>query len=345
MCTQYICFILAVHSVHDLLNMAQSDTSCVLPHIKVGVDTNTFNEEDGGTNLKSDILRALADLRFQPKPLCFINVDDRATFLHTILPSHSWPGKYDTTMEHVVNKKMAMPGLTAAEARGRNDPSRHCIGTAMVWKHMQRTPPPAEVRMSVAETDTPALHDKKEMFKLLQTVMVEPDATTMAWTHEMVKDWTKRACNSNEPDAKKQCLIQYPPILIGVEPTQGACAGTVRLVINDTFGDHITASILDANTVCVEGVHTPPGGNNSHLRHDDDIPRGPWKCILRLKEQVDTSVAPLLEDCNGCAGISMSLAPQGLKNAPVPLAKSQTRIANRLVRGTQHARPEDDAQC
>ena len=67
--------------------MAQSYASCVLPHIEVGVDGHTINEENAGTNLKFDILRAPADLCFQPKPLCFINADDRATFLHTILPS------------------------------------------------------------------------------------------------------------------------------------------------------------------------------------------------------------------------------------------------------------------
>ena len=47
--------------------------------------------------------------------------------------------------------------------------------------------------MLVAETDTPAVEDKKEIFKLLQTVMLEPYATTMLWTHEMMKVWTKRA--------------------------------------------------------------------------------------------------------------------------------------------------------
>ena len=66
--------------------MAQSDASCVLPHIEVGADADTINKENAGTDLKSHILRVLADLCFQPKPLCFINADDRATFLHTILP-------------------------------------------------------------------------------------------------------------------------------------------------------------------------------------------------------------------------------------------------------------------
>ena len=150
-----------------------------------------------------------------------------------------------------------------AQARGRNDPSGHGIGTGMVWRHMQFASAPAEVRMRVVETDTPAVHDRKEMFKFLQTVMVEPYATTMLWTHETVKDWTKRACKLDEPDAKKHRLIQYPPILIVVEPTQCARAGTVRFLINDTFSDDITASILDADTVCLEGVHTPPGGKSS----------------------------------------------------------------------------------
>ena len=322
--------------------MAQYDAPYVLPHIEVGVDAATINEENARTNLKSDILRALADLCFQPKPLCFTNADERATFLHTILLSQYWPGKYNTTMERLVNKKYATQELAAAQERGRNDPSRHRIGTSMVWRHMQFTPPPAEVHMPVADTHTPVVQDRKEMFKLLQTVMVEPYATTMLWTHEMVKGWTKRACKSDEPDAKKQRLIQYPPILIVVEPTHGARAGSVGFLINDTFSDDIIASILDANTVCMEGVHTPPGGNNSGLRCEDGIPRGPWKRILCLKEQVDTSAAPLPEDCNGLGGISMSLAPQGLKNAPVPLAKSQTRIANWLVGGSQDARPEDD---
>ena len=201
-------------------------------------------------------------------------------------------------MERLVNKKFAMQELTAAQAQGRNDPSRHRIGTGMVWRHMQFTPQPAEVRMPVAETDAPAVQDRKEMFKLLQTAMVEPYATTMLSTHEMAKDWTKRACKSDEPDAKKQGLIQYPPMLIVVEPTQGARAGTVRFLINDTFSDDIPASILDANTVCIEGMHTPLGGNKSGLQREDDIPRSPWKRELCLKEQVDTSVAPLLEDCN-----------------------------------------------
>ena len=107
-------------------------------------------------------------------------------------------------------------------------------------------------------------------------------------------------------------------ILIMVEPAQGARAGTVRFLINDTLSDDINASILDANMVHIERVHTPPGGNNSGLRREDDIPRGPWKRILRLKEQVNTSVALLPEDCNRLGGISLSFAPQGLKNAPVP---------------------------
>ena len=93
--------------------MAQSNASCVLPHIKVGVDADTINEEDAGTNLQSDILSTLADLCFQPKPLCFINAEDRATFLHTILPSQYWPGKRYTTLERVVNKKCAMQELSA----------------------------------------------------------------------------------------------------------------------------------------------------------------------------------------------------------------------------------------
>ena len=213
----------------------------------------------------------------------------------------------------------------------------------MVWRLMQLTTPPADVRMPVAETDTRAEQDKKGMFKLLQTVMVEPYATTMMWTHEMVKSWTKGACKLDEPDAQKQRPIQYPPILIVVEPTQGARAGTVRFLINDTFSDDITASILDANTVYIEGVHTPPGGNSGGLRREYDIPGGPWKRILCLMQQLDTSVAPLPEDCNGLGGICMFHAPEGLKNAPVPLAKSQTRIATWLVRGSEDARPEDDA--
>ena len=46
--------------------MAQSDASFVLPHIEVRVDADTINEENAGTNFKSDILRALADVCFQP---------------------------------------------------------------------------------------------------------------------------------------------------------------------------------------------------------------------------------------------------------------------------------------
>ena len=66
--------------------MAQCEASCVLPHIEVGVDAGTINDENAGSNLKSDILRALADLCFHPEPRSFINAGDRATFLHTILP-------------------------------------------------------------------------------------------------------------------------------------------------------------------------------------------------------------------------------------------------------------------
>ena len=154
--------------------MAQSDASCVLPHIEVGVDADTINEENARTNLKFDILRALAGLCFQPKPLCFINADDRATFVHTILPSQYWPGKYDTPMGRLVNKKFPLQDPGAAQARGRNDPSRHRIGTGMVSRHMQSTPPPTEVRMPMVETDTLAVQERKEMFKLLHTVMVEP---------------------------------------------------------------------------------------------------------------------------------------------------------------------------
>ena len=155
-------------------------------------------------------------------------------------------------MERLVNKKFALQELAAAQARDRNYPSRHRTRTSMVWRHMQFMPPPAEVRMPVAETDKPVVHDRKEMFKLLHTALVAPYATTMLWTHEMVKDWTKRAYKSDEPDAKNHRLIQYPPILIVVEPTQGARVGTVRFLINDTFSDGITASILGANTVCIE---------------------------------------------------------------------------------------------
>ena len=77
-------------------------------------------------------------------------------------------------MERLVNKKLAMQELAAREARGTNEPSRPRIGTGMVWRHMQFTPPPAEVCMLVAETNTPAIQGTKEMFKLLQTAMVEP---------------------------------------------------------------------------------------------------------------------------------------------------------------------------
>ena len=93
-------------------------------------------------------------------------------------------------MKRLVNRKFSMQELTAAQARGRLNPSMHRIGSGMVWRHMQFTPPPVDARMPVAETDTRVVQDKKEMFKLLQTAMVEPYATTMLWTHEMVKDWT-----------------------------------------------------------------------------------------------------------------------------------------------------------
>ena len=167
----------------------------------------------------------------------------------------------------------------------------------------------------------------------------------MMWTHQLVKDWTQKAGKSDEPHVKKQRLIHCPPILIVVEPAQGERPGKVRFLINDTFSDNITASIGDANTVCIEGVHTPLAGNNSGLRREDDIPRGAWKRTLRVKEQMDASVPPVPQDCNGLGGIFVSLAGQGLKNDLVPLARSQMRIANWLVRGTQDTRePQDGTQ-
>ena len=88
----------------------------------------------------------------------------------------------------------------------------------------------------------------------------------------------------------------------------------MQFLINTTISDDIAASVVDANTVCIEGVHTPPRGNNSGLQREDDVLRDPWKHTLRLKEQMNASVPPVPHDCNGLGGISVSLAPQGVKN-------------------------------
>ena len=125
------------------------------------------------------------------------------------------------------------------------------------------------------------------MYPLLQSVLVEPYASTMMWTHQPVKVWAQKAGKSDQLDAKKQYLIQYSPIVIVVEPTQGERPEKVGFLINDTFSDGITAFLVDANTVCKEGVHTSLGGNNSGLQREGDIPRGPWKHTLCLKEQMD----------------------------------------------------------
>ena len=103
------------------------------------------------------------------------------------------------------------------------------------------------------------------------------------------------------------------------------------MLVNNTFSDGITAKIVDANTVSVEGVQTPPRGYNNGMRPEDDIPHRHWKGTIRLKEQVDPSLPPVPHDCNGLGGISLTLAPQGLKNASVPLQRSQARIGDWLV--------------
>ena len=68
--------------------------------IEVGVNADNINDEQatGGT-LKGDLLRAIAEVCFAPKPLCFISPYDRDIFLRTILPSQYLPAKYDTTLE------------------------------------------------------------------------------------------------------------------------------------------------------------------------------------------------------------------------------------------------------
>ena len=67
---------------------------------------------------------------------------------------------------------------------------------------------------------------------------------------------------------------------------------------------------------------------------------------------MDASIRTVLHDSNGLFGISVSLAPQGVKSDRVPLARSHMRVANWLVRrdeekwetqgGTQDTRESQD---
>ena len=177
----------------------------VCPIIEVGVNADTINEEeDTAGTLKGDLLRAIVELRFAPKPLCVISADDRAIFLQTILPSQYLPAKYDSTLERIVNKKMEMEELTAARARGRNTPSRHRIGSGMVWRHVQFRCPPPEAQLPPTDSDTPREANIKGMWQLLKSVLREPYAEKAAWTHDQVKQWTRNANDASAPAVAKK---------------------------------------------------------------------------------------------------------------------------------------------
>ena len=110
------------------------------------------------------------------------------------------------------------------------------------------------------------------MVKLLQSLLLEPYAANILWTHEMVKRWSENEKDAREPAAKKPRLIQYPPIVLFVEPGKESRPSQVRMLVNDTFSDSITATIVHANTVSLVGVHTPAGAYNNGMRPEDDIP-------------------------------------------------------------------------
>ena len=59
-----------------------------------------------------------------------------------------------------------------------------------------------------------------------------------------------------------------------------------------------SATIMNAHTIQIEGVHTPPRGCSCAVRRYDDIPRGTWKRALQIAEQIDPSIRPEPHDCN-----------------------------------------------
>ena len=182
----------------------------VCPAIEVAVNGNTVNDEqDTAGTLKGDLLRPFAELRFAPKPLCFISTDDRAIFLRTIVPSQYLSAKYDTTLESVVNKKMEIKQHTAAQAPGQITPCGHHIGSGMVWRHVHvPPPPPPEAQLPPRDSDTLREAQIKRMWQLLKSVLREPYGEKAAWTQEEVKQWTKNAKDASAPAVKKKRLMQ-----------------------------------------------------------------------------------------------------------------------------------------
>ena len=156
----------------------------VCPAIEVGMNADTIHDErDTARTFKEDLLHAIVELRFAPKPLCSISADDRAIFLRTILPSQYVPVKYDTTLERIVNKKIEMEELTAAQAWGRNTPSGHRIGSGMVWRHVQFRCPPPKAQLPPRDSDTLREAKIKGMWQLPKSVLREPNGEKAAWTH------------------------------------------------------------------------------------------------------------------------------------------------------------------
>ena len=148
-----------------------------------------------------------------------------------------------------------------------------------------------------------------------------------------MKQWTKNANDASAAAVKKQRLIQYPPIVIIIEPTQGDKLGLGCLVANDAFSDDITTTILNAHTIQIQGVHTPQRGCSSAMRCDDDIPRGGSKGVLQIAEQKDPWMRPVPPDSNSLGGIEVVSAVCGAKNAPLQLSHTQAKLAEWLVRG------------
>ena len=78
--------------------------------------------------VEGDLLHAIANLCFAPKPLCSIFAGDRATFWGTILPTKYLPAKYDTTLERTAKKKHANGGAHRNLGPWLQNSSRHRIG-------------------------------------------------------------------------------------------------------------------------------------------------------------------------------------------------------------------------
>ena len=49
------------------------------------------------------------------------------------------------------------------------------------------------------------------MYQLLQSLLLEPYASTMLWTHQLLKDWTKRPAYRMNEMSKNNILFSIHP--------------------------------------------------------------------------------------------------------------------------------------